>query len=139
MLRLPEGRKADAGAPDSREEPRAAVPHFDGQRSILTNRAHVHVSHAALAVDAVLDRVLDDRLQDHGRHEPVERIGRDAFLDAQPIGKPNALDRDVVIQEVHFAGERNFFGLLVEGGAQQVAQPADRLGHRRLIAFEGQC
>ena len=39
--------------------------------------ADVHVIAAVPAGDAVLDRVLDDRLQDHPRHFAVERIGID--------------------------------------------------------------
>ena len=42
--------------------------------------------------DAVLDGVLDERLQQQARHARVQRLGLDVEADDQPIGEPRLLD-----------------------------------------------
>jgi hypothetical protein len=128
--------ESDAVMSRRRHEARAAVAHFDDERAVFSHRADVHPPDSPLRVHPVLDRVLDDRLQDHRRHQPGERIGRNVPFDAQPIGEPNPLNGNVVVEEFHLARQRNLFGVLLERRAEQSAQPADRLGDRRLVAFQ---
>src|SRR5204862_8150630 len=47
--------------------------------------------------------------------------------------------RDVVVNELHLARQRDLLGVLVERRTQQAAQSPDGLGHGRLVAFEREC
>src|SRR5262249_24604879 len=57
-----------------------------------TPRADVNVVAAVPARDAVLDRVLDERLQDHPRHFAVERVGFDRHADSETILEARLFD-----------------------------------------------
>ena len=58
--------------------------------------------------DAVLDRVLDERLQEQGRHERVERLGLDVEPHDQAIGEARLLDLEVLRQEIELRLQRDF-------------------------------
>ena len=77
--------------------------------------------------DAVLDRVLDERLQQQVRHQRVERVGLDVEADDEAIGEARLLDLEVLCEEVELGLERDFLlAELLERQAQQVAQPHQR-------------
>src|SRR4029077_16889149 len=131
-------RQPDAGVRIGTPKPGPGITDFDGAGAVLPDGANATGPRPALRVHAVLDGVLDDGLQDHRRDKAVERVIRELRLDAQAIGKPDALNRDVVLEEFHLARERDLSRVLVEPGRQQAAEPADCFRYGRLIAFEGE-
>ena len=50
--------------------------------------------------DAVLDGVLDQRLEEQRRQQRIERLRLDVEADDQPIGESRLLDLEVLRQEV---------------------------------------
>ena len=76
--------------------------------------------------DAVLDRVLDQGLQQHGGNARGARRGRDLALDAQAFGEPQRLERQVVVHHLELAFERDE---ILVSRRQRVAQRARELGH----------
>jgi hypothetical protein len=70
--------------------------------------------------DSVLDRVLDERLQDHGRHECASSFVRNLSPHRKPISESYALDRKVSLYKLHLATEWNAFGSrIVECDAEE--------------------
>ena len=74
----------------------------------------------------MLDRVLDERLQDQPRHFGVERLGIDLELDRQAILEARLLDLEVLLQELQLLLQRDAGRAgAIERQAQQIAQAAD--------------
>ena len=75
----------------------------------------------------MLDRVLDERLQDEVRHERVERLGLDVEADNQAVGEARLLDLDVLREEVQFRLQWDFLlADVLERQPQQIAQTHER-------------
>jgi hypothetical protein len=67
----------------------------------------------------VLDRVLEQRLQEKHRHACVKHRGVDVDPDQQLIPKPAALDFEVVVDVREFLPEGHFVSFFVEAATQQ--------------------
>ena len=77
--------------------------------------------------DAVLDRVLDERLQQQRRYQRVECLGLDVVADHQTVGEACAFDLEVLAEKVELGVERDFlFAEPLEREPQQVAEPHQR-------------
>src|SRR5262245_10365755 len=59
------------------------VQYFDDRASITEGGSDGNPSLADFARQTVLDRVLHERLENHARHDDVQRFGRNLFVDAQ--------------------------------------------------------
>jgi hypothetical protein len=76
--------------------------------------------------DAVVDRVLDDRLQTEVRDARAPHRRIDVVFDAQPVTKPHLLDGQVVLQQRELFGERHLLPPRpLDGAAQELAQRPD--------------
>ena len=85
----------------------------------------------------MLHRILDERLQNHWRHERVakRRVGVDRRY--EPALKPDAEDLEIPLDRAELAGERDFgFGRRLERAAQQLAQSSDHAAHALGIAID---
>ena len=88
-------------------------------------------SAADLPREAVLDRVLDQRLQDHARHDDVERVGMDLLLDAQLRAEAHDLDVQVFVDRLELFAQRDE----VIGAPHQAAQQARELRDQHARRF----
>jgi len=113
------GRHAETIVADAELE--AAV----GQDGLDAHRAA-----AQLAREAVLHRVLDQRLEDQVRDRVLEARRVDARLDAQPVAETSALDVEVGARHLELVGKRHEVQLAVsQHVAEHLRQPLDaRLG-----------
>ncbi len=108
-------------------QPHPVVADFHAQLVALAPGRDVDVPGPALLGHAVLDRVLDERLQDEVGHERVERLGLHVEAHDQAIGEARLLDLEVLRQEVELRLERDFLlADVLERQPQQVAQPHER-------------
>ena len=78
----------------------AVVTDLDPEFVVLLPRADVDVAGTGLLRDAVLDRVLDQRLQEQRGQQRVERLRLDVETDDEPIGESRLLDFQVLRQEL---------------------------------------
>ncbi|MND07503.1 hypothetical protein D3C83_295180 [compost metagenome] len=54
------------------------------------------------------DRVLDERLQDHARHDGVEHVRGNFAADGETIAKTDALNGEVILEPCQLVCERDF-------------------------------
>src|SRR5690606_12446845 len=116
----------------------AVVLHVEHEAGARSARADGEAAGAVLdAADAVLDGVLDERLEDQVRHERVERAGLDLLGHVERALEADALDVQVVAEEVELVAERDLGGGgLVEGAAQERAQAGDDAADAGGIALD---
>jgi hypothetical protein len=75
----------------------------------------------------VLDRVLDQRLEDHRRHHALRSTGANRFLEHQAGPKADLFDPDEMLHQVQFRFQRH---LAVRVKAQGMAKELGKLqGH----------
>ena len=86
---------------------------------------------ADLARQAVLDRVLDQRLKDHARHDDVEGVGADLLVDLQLRAEPDHLDVEVLVDRLELLAQRHE----MVGAAHQPAQQTRQLGDQHAGGF----
>src|SRR5262249_41674287 len=134
-------READAGTERFQRphlEAAAVVADLHPETLADTPRADVNVVAAVPARDAVLDRVLDERLQDHPRHFAVERVGFDRHADSETILEARLFDVEVLLQELGLFLQRHLrLAAAIERDAEQIAQPADHsVGGIRIAVHE---
>jgi hypothetical protein len=78
----------------------------------------------------MLDRVLDDGLQQQRRHSGLERVERDVGVDGEAVLEPGLLDLQVGGEELQLLAERDdLMARLLQRVAADV--PAARSGGRR--------
>ncbi len=97
-------READAAARLCAE--RARVGHADVQLAGVTERLDADENGPAALLDAVFERVLDERLEDQRRHRGLPRLLGDVPLDAGAIDESLAHDVGVEAQQVQFLAQR---------------------------------
>ena len=128
----PRARRRDADALLQRRQrvfrqPDAVVAHFHPQLVALAARGDVDVAGPGLLRDAVLDRVLDERLEDQVRHERVERLGLHVEADDSRSAKRVCSIWRYLREEVELGLERDLLlADVLERQAQQVAQAHQR-------------
>src|SRR5437879_13727147 len=77
-------------------------------------------------LDAVLDGVFDQWLQDKGGHFAFKSRSIDVFFDLQAFTETDLLDLEVAIEQLQFLAERDFLLVRgVQGGAKEFAQVGD--------------
>ena len=74
-----------------------------------------------LRADAVFDRILDQRLQQHGGKLRLCGIGLDPEIRAQPLLEAHLLDAEIELQRLHFLRHGNLAAGL---GDQRMPQEA---------------
>src|SRR6266496_4272487 len=89
------------------QEPRPVVAHAQYEHSLLSPSGDLDLPAAGLRRDAVLDRVLHERLQDQVGYARRKDLGRNVEGDLQPILEPRRLDLHVHLEELELAGERD--------------------------------
>src|SRR6185295_7220101 len=90
-----------------------------------------------LRFDAVINRVLEQRLQQQARHERLHRELIDVPHDVQPVAEPQLLDALINARDFQLLLERDGVALLVEVRAEKVGQVLHGLlGERRIRARE---
>src|SRR3546814_12394691 len=73
--------------------------------------------------DAVLDRILDDRLQDQDGHTGIFQVLRNIDIDLKPVGKPRLLDVEIKALEGDFLVKADrLFGVDSQCRAQEGRQ-----------------
>src|SRR5579864_3911197 len=87
--------------------PQAVVMHFDDHVGVAQPRPDRDAPPADLARQAVLDRVLDERLQEHARHDHVEGVGSDLFLDPQLRSEPDDFNVEVLVDRLQLFAQRD--------------------------------
>jgi hypothetical protein len=127
-------REPDAAA-GLRVEARSAVAKRDREVPVAKSGLDPDGAVAAYAVDAVLDRVLHQRLKEEVRDRDRHRVGLNADLDGQAIAEADPHDVDIALEQGELVGERHLFDLpAFEGEAQQVAEPRDHVVGRVDVA-----
>ena len=59
--------------------------------------------------DPMLDRILDERLEDHGRDGEIHEFWRDLLDEQQPAREAIALDLEIALYSLKFFAKRNEF------------------------------
>src|SRR3954470_4330047 len=67
--------------------------------------AHQHVADARARLDAMVDGVLEDRLQHHRRQKRIERRRIELPGDTQPVGEPQMLDLGIALKQRQLIGK----------------------------------
>src|SRR3546814_10218334 len=77
---------------------------FDPQheQTIFMARGKADADFPLARRDAVLDRILDDRLQDQDGHTGIFQVLRNIDIDLKPVGKPRLLDVEIKALEGDF-------------------------------------
>ena len=85
------------------------------------------------------DGVLDERLQDQGRHQDVVESGFDVQLHGEPVLKTHLFDLQIAFEEGEFLAQRHFLGVgLFQADAQQFAEPGyDPVGILWILMDQG--
>ena len=94
--------RARAGA-----QPNPVVADFDPEIVALPARRNLHEPRPRLRRHAMLDRVLDERLQNQARHFGVERVGIDVEPNRQSILETRLFDLQVLLQELQLLLQRD--------------------------------
>jgi hypothetical protein len=116
-LHVPPGGKSHAVVPHAEHEAVAAdaagfLAHVD-----------IHASADRPRSDAVLDRVLHERLEEEAGHQRAERAVVGPHRHDEPVPEPRPLDGEVGVEERQLLAERDFRpGAVVERGPEQLAQ-----------------
>ena len=123
-LRLPILWKARAVVVDAQADAVAAARASDADAA----------SRYALG-NAMLDGVLDQRLQQQIWNLRVQQVCRDVHADPQTFPETNLLDVDIALQIFDFLGKGHLRTVRVLGGAtQELAEPDDH-AHRRVVSM----
>ena len=80
---------------------------------------------AKLLRETVLDRVLDERLQQHARDDQIQRGRIDVLLDAQGRAEANDLDVEVLVDRVELFTKRDEMLLAAEQPPEQPRELRD--------------
>src|SRR5262249_20181313 len=92
-------------------EARPVVVDAQGQPTVLTLRDDRDRSPTLAGQDRMTHRVLDERLQDHGRDEPVRGFRLDRDVDAQPLAKTDRFDAEILAREVDLVPQPDLVGV----------------------------
>src|SRR6185436_13745756 len=129
-------RQPDAAVALTRRavETGAVVVHLQLELAARAPCAHAPAP-AERRSESVLDRVLDQRLDEQRGYERALRLRRHVPFHAQPVREADALEPEVALDQLQLLAERD----LVPAGrgerrAQQVAEVTDRPVHGRAIA-----
>ena len=96
---------------------------------------------AGLALEAVPDGVLDQRLEAEERHRHRQHLRRDLQRDLQPVAEPGPLEQQVAVDRAQLLGQRGEVAVPPERVAgevgelqQQVAGPLGSVRTNEAIA-----
>ena len=98
-------------------------------------------SDAALGrrLDAVIDGVLEQRLQHERRNERVARHALDVPVDLEPIAEAQLLELEILAAQLDFVGQRREVAVVAHQHAKEIGQILERrLGAARLAAHQRQ-
>ena len=117
--------------------PRAVVAHAQPQVPAGDRQVHRDASGARALRDAVTDRVLDEWLEDEGRHLVVESIGLHVDIDSQTRPEAQLLESEVVSSEVPLVRQiRGIARAFIEGVTKQRTQSLQRLARGLRILLD---
>ena len=92
---------------DSGKEPHPVVVDLDDDAAVFAMAADRDRARTDLAREAVLDRVLDQRLQDHAGDDEIERVGVDVLDHFQLGTEANDLDVQVFVDRFELFTQRH--------------------------------
>src|SRR5262249_30709784 len=132
-----EAASSAVGFGDPESGPR--VGDFQHQRVFMSRGAHRDAAGTAALRNSVNYGVLDERLQDHARNESVCDFAANVFDQREPVGESNALDLQVVRDELHFHPYGDLSRTItVERYTQQLTQAGEHLHDRVVAAFKSE-
>src|SRR5215471_9285593 len=112
------------GARGSGADP--VVADLDPQAPVVAPGGERDPLGAGILADAVLDGVLDERLQEERRDPRLPDLGIDLDGDLEPVAEAHPLDGEVPVQHVDLGLQRDgLFGLGLQVQPQEVGQPVD--------------
>src|SRR6185437_4494851 len=89
-------------------------------------RDDLHLAAIHLPADAMLDRVLDQRLKHHRRHRLIERVLIDVIFQLQPVFETDMLQRQLILYDIQLLFECHRLQLLrLHTAPQDIAQFGD--------------
>src|SRR5690348_10892399 len=87
--------------------------------------------HPALrtAGDSVLERILDDGLQDQTRNLDLEQVGWNVRVHLQAVGKADFLDGEILVEQFEFLTKRDLLPAgILQYAAEKIAKTGDHIG-----------
>ena len=127
------------GQPDALAE----LPASSGARAVVLDRETQHTvaprgakrdgGRRVLLGPAVLDRILDERLEQQHRDTRVGGRGVDVERDDQPVAEARALDVEIVVEENELLAQRHLVLLFIEAATQQRSEPNDHRARARRV------
>src|SRR5688572_7522441 len=97
----------------AKRDAETVVANADLEMTIAANCVYVDPAAARTWRDAMLDGVLDKRLQDHVRHAGVERFRRDLYIDRKPVVKAHLFDLEVFSEKFQLLLQRDLLNFEV--------------------------
>ena len=120
-----------ACASRSSRHAQAVVLDFDDGVAIAERALDRDAAAADLRREPVLDRVLDERLEDEARHDHVERVRVDLLVDVQLRPEPDDFDVQVLVDRLELFAQRDE----VIRASQEPPQQARQLRHEHPRRF----
>src|SRR5882724_7675159 len=112
----------------------AVIFHFDHQLLFFHPTADDDAAALDLGRQPVLDRVLDQRLQDHAGDVCLERLGIKLLADPELLAEADDFDVEIIVDELHFFAQLHK-GLLLIQEPPQNASKFEYDGPRRVRAY----
>ena len=104
-------------------QPDTVVPDFHPELVAVPTRGDLDVAGTRLSGHAVLDGVLDERLEDQTRHAGVQGFRLDVELHRQAIRETRLLDAEILLEELQLHLQGHFVvARVVEREPQQIAE-----------------
>src|ERR1700761_640954 len=100
--------------------------YFNYQAFALQAAAYRHGASADARLQTVLDAVFNQRLQQHTRHDKLQRVLGDVFHDSQFFAEAHHLDVHVVVRERKLLTQRHKRFTLPQQCAKNVAELDDQ-------------
>ena len=111
--------------------PEAIVDHLDDRVAVIQDGPDRNAAAADFSRQPMLDRILDERLQDHARHDRIERRQADLFVDLQLRSEADDLDVEVLVDRFQLFAQRDEMVRAAHQTAEQARQLHDQHPRRR--------
>ena len=114
----------------ARSEAASVVGYLDVDVTVLSPPAHPESTRMRL-LQAMANRILDERLKQHGGDAGVERVRLDLIVHLQPVSETRPFDREVGVDELQLLAKRD---LILVAPGERPAEQATESGYelRRL-------
>ena len=101
----------------------------DGDAQLLSALidGNVHRTAFRRRLDAVIDRVFEQRLQHQRRNRQIQRNCADFPVDRKTFAEPERFEFEILFAQRDFVGQADQLSRIAHGGAKEIGQRLERL------------